>query len=68
MPAKSKAQQKLMAIAEHNPAAVSPQNRGVTKMSMKQLSDFASGSMKGKPAHANHPHASLGKYLHPKEG
>jgi len=41
-------------------------------MSMSQLHDFASGSMKGKPAHvkksSGHPHRNLGKYLHPKKG
>ena len=41
MPAKTPAQQKLMAIAEHNPSAVSKKNRGVLKMSHEQLHDFA---------------------------
>lgn len=41
MPAVSKAQRALMAIAEHNPSAVSKKNRGVLKMSKGQLHDFA---------------------------
>jgi hypothetical protein len=41
MPAESRAQQQLMAIAEHNPSKVSKKNRGVLKMSHKQLHDFA---------------------------
>lgn len=51
MPAKSKAQQKAMAIAEHNPSALYARNAGMAKMTHEQLHDFASGSMKGKPQH-----------------
>lgn len=77
MPAVSKAQQRLMAIAEHNPSAVYARNRGVLGMSHTQLHDFASGSMNGKPQHVQrdlselntppHPHRNLGHYLHPKK-
>lgn len=49
MPAVSQAQQRLMGMAEHNPQAVYPENRGVLKMSHKQLHDFASTSHKGLP-------------------
>jgi hypothetical protein len=42
MPAKSKAQRQLMALAEHHPSQVSAKNRGVLKMSHQQLHDFAS--------------------------
>lgn len=42
MPAKSEAQRRLMAIAEHNPSALYKKNRGVAKMSHQQLHDFAS--------------------------
>ncbi len=49
MPATSKAQQQLMAIAEHNPGAVSKKNRGVLKMSHQQLHDFAATKRKGLP-------------------
>ena len=41
MPAKSKAQRELMAIAEHHPSEVHGANRGVLKMSHTQLHDFA---------------------------
>ena len=46
MPAVSEAQRRLMAMAEHNPSAVSKKNRGVLKMTAQQLHDFA--SKKGK--------------------
>ncbi len=63
MPAKSKAQQRLMAAAEHG--ADFPMARKVrSTMTRGALSDFASGSMAGKPAHVGHPHANLGKFLH----
>ncbi len=70
MPAKSKAQQRLMAAAEHG--ATFPMAQKVrSSMSLSQLGDFASGSMKGKPTHVapkkGHPHSNLGKYLHPKK-
>jgi hypothetical protein len=61
-----------MAIAEHHPEKL----RGlVPDMSHKQLHDFAATPEKGLPAHVKpkakatgHPHANLGKYLHPKRG
>jgi len=72
MPAVSKAQQRLMAAAEHG--ADFPLARDLrASMTHGQLHDFASGSMKGKPAHAKakgkgqHPHSNLGKFLHPKK-
>jgi hypothetical protein len=67
MPAKSKAQQRLMAAAEHG--ATFPMAQKVrASMTKGALSDFASGSMAGKPAHVgSHPHRNLGKYLHPKK-
>ncbi len=50
MPAKSKAQQRLMAAAEHG--ANFPMAKKLrSSMTHKQLHDFASGSMKGKPGH-----------------
>jgi hypothetical protein len=49
MPAKSKAQRTLMAIAEHNPSKVKKKNRGVLKMTKKQLSDFTKTKTKGLP-------------------
>ena len=38
-----------MAIAEHHPEEVRPENRGVLKMSHQQLHDFASTPEKGLP-------------------
>ena len=77
MPAKSKAQQRLVAAAEHG--ATFPMAQKIrASMTHQQMHDFASGSMSGKPAHvssglkaahASHPNASrLGKFLHPKGG
>jgi hypothetical protein len=40
-PATSEAQRRLMAIAEHHPEKLHKANRGVLKMSHKQLHDFA---------------------------
>jgi hypothetical protein len=68
MPAKSKAQQRLMAAAEHGadfPAAKKLRR----SMTQEQLHDFAAGSMAGKPEHAPHPHRNLGAHLKaPKAG
>ena len=47
MPAKSIAQQKLMAIAKHSPSKVFSKNKGVLGMSKESLGDFASTSLKG---------------------
>lgn len=79
MPAKSQAQQRLMAAAEHG--ASFPLAKTVRQsMSIGQLHDFAVGSMKGKPAHvskagglkaaraSHHAASRLGKFLHPKKG
>jgi hypothetical protein len=49
MPALSKKQRQLMAIAEHHPEEVSAKNKGVLKMSKSQLHDYASTSEKNLP-------------------
>ena len=49
MPAKSVAQQKLMAIAKHSPSKKKKKNKGVLGMSKESLGDFASASLKGLP-------------------
>lgn len=77
MPAVSRAQQRLMGAAEHG-ASFPLAQKVRASMTLSQLHDFASGSMKGKPAHVkkgravrgalSHPHRNLGKYLHPKGG
>ncbi len=56
MPAKSKAQQHLMAAAEHG-ATFGMAKKLRASMSHEQLHDFASGSTKGKPAHVAKPKA-----------
>ena len=38
-----------MAIAEHDPEKLNPENRGLLKMSKSQLHDFAATSRKGLP-------------------
>ncbi len=49
MPAVSKAQQRLMAIAEHNPGKLYKRNKGAAKMTHQQLHDFAATKRKGLP-------------------
>jgi uncharacterized protein DUF3008 len=53
MPATSQAQQRAMAIAEHNPSKLQGKNKGLLKMSHKQLHDFASTPRKGLPKRAS---------------
>ncbi len=52
MPATSKAQQQVMAIAEHSPEKLHAENRGLLKMSHKQLHDFASTPRHNLPSYA----------------
>lgn len=49
MPSLSVPQRRLMGLAEHHPEEVSAKNRGVLKMSHRQLHDFASTSEKDLP-------------------
>lgn len=49
MPARSKNQQRAMAIAEHHPSQLSTKNVGLKKMSKQELSEFASTPRKGLP-------------------
>lgn len=49
MPAKSKAQQEAMAIAEHHPEKLNAKNKGLLKMSHGQLHDFAATKQRGLP-------------------
>jgi len=49
LPSTSKAQQAVMAIAEHNPKKLFARNRGVLSMSHQQLHDFASTPTKALP-------------------
>ena len=47
MPAKSKAQQQVMAIALHSPSKLFKRNIGLRKMSKEDLRDFAKTKRKG---------------------
>ena len=47
MPAKSKAQRKAMAIAEHHPGMLYKRNQGMLSMSKKQLHEFSATKEKG---------------------
>ena len=50
MPAKSKAQQRLMAIAEHAPSKLYKANRALAELPMKTLHEFAATSTRRLPA------------------
>jgi hypothetical protein len=52
MPATSKAQQRLMAAAEHG-ATFAKAKKLRASMTPAQLKEFASGPMQGKPEHAS---------------
>ena len=52
MPAKSEAQRRAMAIAEHHPSQLYGKNKGMKKMSKSQLHDFAATKEKGLPHYA----------------
>lgn len=49
MPAKSKKQRRMMAIAEHNPEKLYKRNKSAKKMSKKSLKEFASTKEKKLP-------------------
>jgi hypothetical protein len=53
MPAVSKAQQKVMAIAEHEPGKLYARNKDLSKMSHSQLHDFAATPTKGLRQHVD---------------
>ena len=50
MPAVSRAQRRVMAIAEHHPEDLYEENKGVAKMTKKQLHEYAATKEKGLPA------------------
>jgi len=49
MPSVSKAQRRVMAIAEHHPDALYARNKGLLGMSHQQLHDFAATKEKPLP-------------------
>ena len=53
MPVKSKAQQKLMAIAKHNPEMLTGKAKNVLSMSKKDLADYAKTKTKKLPKYKN---------------
>jgi hypothetical protein len=53
MPSKSAAEQIAMAIAEHNPKKLYKRNRGLLKMSHKQLHEFAATKRSDLPYKVN---------------
>jgi len=55
MPAVSKAQRKLMGLAEHHPDQVSARNRSVLTMNLADMAHFASTPEKGLPRHVRKP-------------
>jgi hypothetical protein len=63
IPSKSKAERRLMGLALHNPDKVYPENKGVLKMTKKQLHDFASTKEKGLPEKVKkkHPRKKVSK-------
>ena len=63
MPAVSKKQRIVMAIAEHEPGKLYAKNRGLLKMSHKQLHDFASTPSKGLPERKGHSSKELKRYV-----
>jgi hypothetical protein len=53
MPAESKAQGIAMAIAEHHPEKLNPENRGMLSMTHEQLHDFAKTPRKHLPSYVH---------------
>lgn len=53
MPAVSKAQRVVMAIAEHHPDELYARNKGAAEMAHSQLHDFADTSEKHLPQHVH---------------
>ncbi len=51
MPAKSKAQRRLFAIAEHHPGSLYPQNKGLAKLGKSELHKFAATKESKLPEH-----------------
>ena len=49
MPAKSKVQRRMIAIAEHHPEKLYKRNKAATEMTKKALSEFSSTKEKGLP-------------------
>ena len=63
MPARSKAQQRLFAVAEHNPSALYAKNAKLADLPKSTLHEFAATKVKNKPAHIKRPnrYGQIGK-------
>jgi len=51
MPAKSRSQQRLFAVAEHHPSALSAKNAKLADLPRKTLHEFAATKTTGLPRH-----------------
>lgn len=60
MPARSKKQRRAIAIAEHHPDELYPENRGLTEMSKEQLHDYAATPEKHLPMRRSKHHRKRG--------
>ena len=68
MPAKSRAQRVAMAIAEHHPEQLYARNKGLAKMSKKDLHDFASTKEKGLPKKVGRHSREDGEFIRRMKG
>lgn len=59
MPAQSKAQQALFAIARYKPGALNAENKGLAKLPASTLDEFARTPTKDLPEHAAKPKPKL---------
>lgn len=62
MPAKSIAQRRMMAIAEHHPEELNERNKGAAKMSGKQLHEFAGTRERSLPERVEEVQEKKGGY------
>jgi len=68
MPAVSKKQRRVMAIAEHSPDELYERNKGLKKMDRSQLHDFAATKEKGLPKKKPEPIKRFMNRRNKKEG
>jgi hypothetical protein len=64
MPARSRAQRVVAAIAEHHPEQLYARNKGMAEMSKAQLHDFAATEEKGLPEHAAKKRPKVRRKVH----
>lgn len=63
MPAKSKAQRQMMAIAENHPEMLNSENRGVLAMGKEKMHEYASTKEKGLPKRKKAKGYGVGKRM-----